>query len=76
MTHIVIGVNIIMYHVLKINTQKLNLAVKVKLAGYRIHKKFIYPEHSADNFKRRLSNQRIYSKEIIVFGRPQFRWNS
>ena len=36
---------IIAYHILKINMQKLNLAVKVKLDGYRIHKKLIFPEY-------------------------------
>ena len=39
--------------------QKLNLAVKVQLhvAGYRIHKKLICPEHFADDMKRRLFQQ-------------------
>ena len=54
-------------------TQNINLAVKVELAGYRIHKKLICPEHFTDNterkyfcsaLKRRLSNKVIYSKEI------------
>ena len=61
---------------IKINTQKLNLAVKVQLAGYRIHKKLICPEHFADNtanITRRLPNKMICSKEIIVLGRPRFR---
>ena len=52
--------------------QKLNLAAKVELAGYRFHKKLICPEHLADNIKRRLSNKMIHSKEIIVLGRPRF----
>ena len=67
--------------------QKLNLAVKVELVGYRIHKKLICPEHFTDDIERKyfrsalkrlLSNRMvIYSKEIIVLagvlGRPRFR---
>ena len=60
---------------------KLNLAVKVELAGQRIHKKLICPEHFTDNMdrkyfhsalKQRLSNKMIYSKENSL-GRPRFR---
>ena len=41
----------------KINTQKLNLADNVELAtvaGYRIHKKLICPEHLTDNIDRKI----------------------
>ena len=73
---ILVSWQVITYHELKINMRKLNLAVKVELAAYQIHKTLIYPEQFADNIKRRLSNKMTYSKEIIVLGRPQFRSKS
>ena len=72
----IVSWQVITYHVLKTNAQKLNLAVRVELSGYWINKKYICPEHFTDNIKRRLSNKMIYSKEITVLGRPRFRWNS
>ena len=55
--------------------QKLNLAGKIELVSYQIHKKPICPEHFTDNIERKyfrsalkqwLSNTKmIYSKEII-----------
>ena len=56
---------------------------KYAASCHQIHKKFICPEHFTDNIerkyfrsalKRRLSNKMIYSKEIIVLGRPRYRW--
>ena len=42
---------------------KPKFSAQIELAGYRIHKKPICPEHFTDNIKLRLSNKMICSKE-------------
>ena len=58
---------------IKINTQKLNLAVKVELVCYRIHNN-IERKYFRSVLKRRHSNKMmICSKEMTVLERPRFR---